>query len=92
MDTEGNTEWISVDGSPSQPGPFAIRHGYDHCTIQLSSDLIVVTGGDDTYDFVTSYQLTGNGDEALLTSLKQGRRSHACGIYHDAGDQQVRRL
>merc|ERR1712172_203095 len=53
-----STEWISVDGSPSQPGPFDVRHGDSHCTIQLSSDLIVVTGGDYTNDLVTSYQLT----------------------------------
>ena len=87
-----STEWISVDGSPSQPGPFHVRHGGDHCTIQLSSDLIVVTGGYDTYDFVTSYQLTGNGDETPLTPMKQGRADHACGVYQDAGGQQVRRL
>ena len=92
MDTEGNTEWISVDGSPSQPGPFAVRHRYGHCTIQLSSDLIVVTGGKDTAELVTSYHLSGNGDETPLTPMKQGRRRHACGVYQDAGGQQVRRL
>ena len=87
-----STEWISVDGSPSQPGPFDVRHGSQHCTIQLSSDLIVVTGGATTYDFVTSYHLSGNGDETPLTPLKQGRYQHACGVYQDAGGQQVRRL
>ena len=87
-----STEWISVDGSPSQPGPFDVRHGYGHCTIQVSSDLIVVTGGDYTWDLVTSYQLTGNGDETPLTPMNQGRYSHACGVYQDAGGQQVRRL
>ena len=87
-----STEWISVDGSPSQPGPFDVRHGSAHCTIQLSSDLIVVTGGAGAYDLVTSYQLTGNGDETPLTLMKQGRANHACGVYQDAGGQQVRRL
>ena len=87
-----STEWIPVDGSPSQPGPFDVRHGGAHCTIQLSSDLIVVTGGYDTFDFVTSYQLTGNGDETPLTPMNQGRFEHACGVYQDAGGQQVRRL
>ena len=87
-----STEWISVDGSPSQPGPFDVRHGGNHCTIQLSSDLIVVTGGADTFDFVTSYQLTGNGDETPLTPMNQGRYHHACGVYQNAGGQQVRRL
>jgi len=84
-----STEWISVDGSPSQPGPFDVRHGYSHCTMQLSSDLILVTGGRDTYDYVTSYQLTGNGDETPLTPLNQGRADHACGVYQDADGQQV---
>ena len=87
-----STEWIPVDGSPSQPGPFHVRHGHSHCTVQLSSNLILVTGGDSSYNFVTSYHLSGNGDETPLTSLKQGRRKHACGVYQDAGGQQVRRL
>ena len=86
------TEWISVDGSPSQPGPFDVRNGQQHCTIQLSSDLIVVTGGYNTFDFVTSYQFTSNGDETPLTPMNQGRDDHACGVYQDAGGQQVRRL
>ena len=87
-----STEWISVDGSPSQPGPFDVRHGRLHCTIQLSSELILLTGGSGTYDRVTSYQLSGNGDETPLTPLNQGRLAHACGVYQDAGGQQVRRL
>ena len=87
-----STEWISMDGSPSQPGPFDVRHGYSHCTIQLSSDLILVTGGWDTFDFVTSYHLSGNGDETPQAPMNQGRYDHACGVYQDAGGQQVRRL
>ena len=74
------------------PGPFDVRHGSDHGTIQLSSDLILVTGGDYAEDLVTSYQLTGDGDETSLTSLNHGRSVHACGVYQDAGGQQVRRL
>ena len=86
------TEWILMDGSPSQPGPFRVRHGSDHCTIQLSSDLIVVTGGwGDRGDLVTSYHLSGDGDETPLTPMGQGRGAHACGVYQDAG-QQVRKL
>ena len=55
-----STEWISTNGGESQIGPFIVRHGENHCTIQVSSDLIVVTGGEDTYDYVTEYQLTGD--------------------------------
>jgi len=84
-----STEWISVDGSPSQPGPFDVRHGQSHCTLQVSSELILLTGGRDTYDYVTSYQITGNGDETPLTPMNRGRYAHACGVYQDAGGQQV---
>ena len=87
-----STEWISVDGSPSQPGPFDVRHGSGHCSIQLSSDLILVIGGDGTEEYATEYKLTGNGDETPLTPMNQGRYAHACGVFQDAGGQQVRRL
>ena len=40
-----STELIPVDGSPSQPGSFTVRHGESHCTSQLSDVLFVVTGG-----------------------------------------------
>ena len=86
------TEWIFVDGSQSFPGPFEIRHEERHCTIQVSSDTIVVTGGSGTWDYVTSYKLATGGNETPLTPMKQGRRNHACGVYQDAGGQQVRRL
>ena len=64
-----STEWISVDGSPSKPGPFEVRHGHAHCTVQVSSDHIVVIGGVDTWDLVTEYQLTGDAIETALSSL-----------------------
>ena len=82
------TEWIPIDGSPAQPGPFTVRHGRFHCTIQTSDDAIVVTGGYNTYDFVTQYQLT-DGTETLLTSLRTPRFNHACGVYQDTNGQQV---
>merc|ERR1719397_1419282 len=85
-----STEWISLDGSPSQAGPFEVRHGFDHCTIQLSADLIVVTGGRGTESYVTEYQLTGNnGNETPLTPMRQARYEHACGVYQGAAGQQV---
>ena len=87
-----STEWISMDSSPSQAGPFDVRHGSGHCTVQPSADLIVVTGGRDTFDYVTEYQLTGNGNETPLTPMREGRFGHACGVYQDAGGRQVRRV
>ena len=84
------TEWIPVNGSAAQQGPFTVRHGYDHCTMQISDDIIVVTGGDGTYDYVTKYQLAdGDRTEENLTSLVQPRWAHACGFYQDADNQQV---
>ena len=88
-----STEWISADGSPSQAGPFEVRHGHLHCTIQPSADLIVVTGGVDTESYVTEYQLSGNdGNENPLTPMRQARWGHACGVYQGAAGQQVRKV
>ena len=82
-----DTEWISLDGSASQIGPFTpSRHTYMHCTIQLSPDLIVVTGGYSYSAYVTEYHLT-TGTGRILTSLNTGRDYHACGVYHNAGQQ-----
>ena len=86
-----STEWISVDGSSSQPGPFDVRHGYHHCIIQLSADIIVVTGGYETEEYVTNYKLS-DGSETPLTPMVKGKFVHACGVYQDAGGQQVRRV
>ena len=63
-----STEWIPLDGSPSQPGPFDVRHGEDHCTAQISEDLVVVSGGDGSFDLVSSFfvltvPLWGGGDK-----------------------------
>ena len=85
-----STEWISTNGGEPQVGPWIVRHGEGHCTIQVSSDLIVVTGGSGTYDYVTEYQLTGDATETVMTSLINGRDRHACGVYQEADGQQVR--
>ena len=83
-----STEWIPVDGSPSQPGPFTVRHGKDHCTMQISDNTIVVTGGANTRDLVTRYDLA-DGKETPLTPLVQPRTGHACSVYMDFDGQQV---
>ena len=56
--------------------------------IQISADVIVVTGGRDTYDYVTQYQLS-DGYETPLASLGEPRHMHACGVYQDTNGQQV---
>ena len=95
-DSSNTTEWIPIDGSPAQPGPFAVRHGRGHCTIQTSDDVIVMTGGwitegtQDlvTQDLVTQYHLT-DGKETPLTSMGQPRWFHACAVYQDTNNQKV---
>ena len=89
-----STEFIPVDGSGASPGPFTVRHGYEHCTMKINEDVIVVTGGgggavdDKTESLVTKYQLS-DGRETALTPLTQGRYAHACGVYQDLDGQQV---
>ena len=93
LNTQASTEWIPLDGSPSQPGPFQVRHGEHHCTIQVSPDTIVLTGGDGrdgSEDYVTEYQLTGDGADRELNGMITPRYQHACGHYLDADGQQVR--
>ena len=91
-----STEWIPLDGSPSQPGPFDIRHGPAHCTVQISNEIIIVTGGywgqDGSGSFVIEYHLSGDGNETPLSPMIKERSGHACGVYRGAGDEQVRRV
>ena len=97
------TTWIPLDGSPPQQGPFHNRHGYHHCTIQVSPDTIVVTGGtDDDYPgesgsypgngnveiFVTEYKLT-DGTRSFVPNLPKPLWKHACGSYRDQDGHQV---
>ena len=90
-DYSNTTEWIPMDGSAARPGPFTVQHGDRHCTIQLSGNILVVTGGWGTSDFVTKYHLA-DGTETSLTRLGQPRDDHACGVYQDADDQQVSKI
>ena len=82
------SEWIPVDGSPAHQGPFTVRHGFDHCSIKISANAVVVTGGWDTESYVTQYDLV-EGIDGHLTPLGRPRWAHACSVYQDAGGQQV---
>ena len=84
-----STELIPVNGSSPQPGPFSVRHGPSHCTIHITADIIVVNGGQGTYDHVTKYQLT-TGNQTELTPMRHLRHSHACGFYRNEAGQQVK--
>ena len=97
------TTWIPLDGSPPQQVPFHKRRGYHHCTIQVSPDTIVVTGGtDDDYPgesgsypgngnveiFVTEYKLT-DGTWSFVPKLPKPLWKHACGSYRDQDGHRV---
>ena len=84
----GFTEFIPIDGSGASLGPFTVRHGTYHCTMKISEEVIVVTGGSPTFDLVTEYRLT-DGGETTLSQLTEGRSRHACGVYKDTDGQQV---
>ena len=85
-----STEWIPVDGSAAQPGPFTVANGYRACTIQINEDVIVVTGGAYTENFVTKYRLD-NGKETTLPPLVQPRYDHACAVYEDKHGDKVKK-
>jgi len=93
---QNTTEWIPLDGSMSQPGPFEVpieTHGGGwHCTIQVSYDVIMVTGGSDgpmeSLNYVTEYHLT-DATETVMTPMNFKRGGHACGVYQEAAGQQV---
>merc|ERR1712156_254808 len=70
--SSNSTEFIPVDGSDASPGPFTVRHGEWHCTMKISEEVIVVTGGFQTWNLVTEYQLS-DGRETALTPLTEGR-------------------
>ena len=83
-----------------RPGPILVGdewgplHGSFHCTIQISPDVIIITGGMKLgrfLDKVTRYQLGRSGNETgeELTSMSHERSHHACATYRDAGGQQV---
>jgi len=83
------TELIPVNGSAARQGPITVRHGEGHCTIKVSADMIVVTGGTgSTRELVTEYRLT-DGTETHLTSMGTPREEHGCGVYLNADNQQV---
>ena len=54
-----------------------------HCSIQLTSDTVVLTGGLSTETLVTEISNLGEAETLVeeLPALQEGRRAHACGSY-----------
>jgi hypothetical protein len=84
------TELMPAEGGPAREG-FLLQPGrYSHCSIQLSADTIVLTGGLDTESLVTEHSGLGTGGEVTsreLPALLTFRSNHACGVYTVGGTQ-----
>jgi hypothetical protein len=90
VDSPLTTELLPLAGGPSREG-FPLQPGRkDHCSIQLSADTIVLTGGLDTESLVTEYSGLGTGGEVTtreLPALLNPRYIHVCGVYTVDGTQ-----
>jgi hypothetical protein len=90
LDSPTTTELLPAEGGPSEEG-FPLQPGrWDHCSIQLSADTIVLTGGWGTYSLVTEHSGLGTGGEVTtreLPALTIPRDRHACGVYTVGGTQ-----
>jgi hypothetical protein len=84
------TELLPAEGGPAPEG-FPLQPGRErHCSIQLSADTIVLTGGMNTESLVTEHSGLGTGGEVTtreLPALLTPRDSHACGVYTVGGTQ-----
>ena len=86
MDIAG---WESFRGGALQ---LLGNHGKGHCTIKVSPDVIVVTGGWNGKSpswTSRSYNL-GTGAETNVGKMFVRRYMHACGVYEDTSHRQVR--
>jgi hypothetical protein len=84
------TELLPAEGGPAREG-FPLQPGrQQHCSIQLSADTIVLTGGYTTKSLVTEHSGLGTGGEVTtreLPALLTPRGGHACGVYTVGGTQ-----
>ena len=75
------TELMDLETGQSREG-WSLEPGRQyHCSIQLSSDLVVLTGGYRTETVVSQHSglAEGRGEGGKLPSLGTGRQVHACG-------------
>ena len=76
-----STEWIPLDGSQARSG-FQINFGREkHCSIQISSNVVILTGGLGTGNLVTQFVLPDGASPTALPPLNVPREIHACGAY-----------
>ena len=85
-DSPETTELVDLAKGESMIG-FSVQPGRRfHCSMQLTSDTIVLTGGLGTETIVSEISSLREPEPSLkdLPSLQQGRHAHACGSYEAA--------
>ena len=95
---QNTTEYISIEDGTSLEGPQMVYARDGHCSIQVDSSTIILTGGATNPDativnFVVQYSQLGVNEQSTSTELspmKKARALHACGqfkrskgIWHD---------
>ena len=84
-----STEWIPLDGSEAHLGFTINPWRTQHCSIQPSPNVVILTGGFLTGDMVTEIILPDGTSTTNLPSLNSARLGHACGSYEYQGRQVV---
>ena len=97
-DPQNSTEYMSIENGTSIEGPPMVHARLAHCSIQVDSSTIILTGGQtgtdgSTVDSVVQYSELGVDKQPTTTELspmKKARTGHACGefkrskgVWHD---------
>ena len=83
QESSNTTELVDI-GRGESKASFTLQPGRQyHCSIQLTSDTVVLTGGSGTETLVTEFSNLGESEPLMkeLAGLQDGRRAHACGSY-----------
>ena len=87
MTPQNTTEYISFEDGTSVEGPQMVFARDGHCSIQVDSSTIILTGGrteDTIVNSVVQYSELGVNKQSTSTELslmKKARALHACGQY-----------
>jgi len=83
QDSSDTTELVDV-AKGETTASFTLQPGRQfHCSVQLTSDTVVLTGGLGTETLVTEFSNLGQTEPSVkeLPGLQDGRRAHACGSF-----------
>ena len=82
-ESSDTTELVDIARGESTAS-FTLQPGRQfHCSVQLTSDTVVLTGGLGTDTSVAEFSSLGESEPSVkeLPGLQDGRRAHACGSY-----------